>query len=68
MEKLKVLLLSAILAVLLVIAFRPRREIGRFVQSEAGSWILTDTKTGQWCLAVNKKAPDFDMPFCRYLR
>ena len=68
MEKIKVLLLVAILAVLLVMAFRPRREIGRFVQSDANSWILTDTKTGQWCLAVNKKSPDFDMPFCRDLR
>jgi len=44
------------------------REVGRFIQSDAGSFILTDTKTGQWCLAVNKKSPESDMPFCRDLR
>jgi hypothetical protein len=68
MEKIKVLLLASILAVLLVIAFRPRGEIGRFIESDAGSFILTDTKTGQWCLAVKQKSPDSDMPYCRDLR
>jgi hypothetical protein len=49
-EKMKVLFLAAILAVLVVIAFRPRREIGRFVEVDAGSNLALDTATGQWCV------------------
>jgi hypothetical protein len=54
MEKIKVLLLTAILAVLLVIAFRPRPQVGRFVEVDAGSNFALDTVTGQWCLTAGK--------------
>jgi hypothetical protein len=54
MEKIKVLLLAAILAVLLIIAFRPRPQVGRFVEIDAGSSLALDTVTGQWCMAAGK--------------
>src|SRR5258707_289364 len=49
MEKLKILLLAGILVVLIIIAFRPRREVGRFVSAQDVPEILLDTTTGQLC-------------------
>lgn len=46
----------------------PHGEVGRFVETDAGSFILMDTKTGQWCLGVNKKSPNSDLDLCRDLR
>jgi len=45
----------------------PRKEIGRFAETEPGSFILVDTSTGQWCLGVSKKAPNSDLERCRDL-
>jgi len=49
MEKLKVILLTGILIVLVIIAFRPRRDVGRFIPAEDVPQILLDTTTGQLC-------------------
>lgn len=65
MEKLKVLLLFGILVVLIVIAFRPRTEVGRFVNGSLDAPVALDTKTGLLCRPLKD---DRVVPSCLDLR
>lgn len=65
-ERIQTILLAAIVALLVLLAFRPQQPVvQRFVVGETS--IALDTQTGKMCMTMKKGEKDLGIPYCEDL-